>query len=269
MTSKHQVHNTQDDDRLLRQFVQTRDAELREQLILRFLPLVHYSVGRLGIMRNGHFSYDDLVNQGVLGLIESVDRYDPSYGAQFSTFAITKIRGNILDYMRGQDWLPRTARRRAKQVQEATQNLWNKLHRSPTDEEIAEVLNLPVDKVRQALTDASFVFISLDSFRLFDQEDQVSIHEAIPDDDTPTPMESIEEMDRLSLLETALGNLSDRSRLILSLYYYEELTLKEIGAVLEISESRVCQLHAKAILDLKAMMKEQRETTQQEFASHV
>lgn len=269
MMTNYQDHSSTDDVQLLKQFVSSRDFHLREQIIIRYLPLVHFAVGRLGISVNGNYTYDDLVNQGVMGLIEAVDRYDPDYKTQFSTFAITKIRGNILDYLRGQDWLPRTARQRTKQVQKATQDLWNQLKRSPTDEEVANYLDLTVEQVRQALIDASQAFMSLDSFNIFDQEDDMSVYEALPDENSPDPTESIEEMDTLGQLEKALVQLSERERTILSLYYFDELTLKEIGSVLGITESRVSQLHARAILDLKSIMRDSATVSSQEKIHNV
>ncbi len=271
MTNNSQIHPTQEDKKLLDQFFETKDSQLRETIILRFLPLVHYAIGRLGVTTNGHIDYVDLVNQGVLGLIDAVDRYDPSFKTQFSTYAIPKVRGKILDFMRGQDWLPRTARQRAKLVQQATQDLWKNLHRSPTDEEIAEYLEIPIDKARQALVDASHVFISLDSFTLFDQEDNVSIHEVLPDEQSPNPAASYEELDLKSQLEQALLQIGERERLVLSLYYYDEFTLKEIGSVLGVTESRVCQLHAKAILNLKTIISTMnaQKSESMEVATHV
>lgn len=264
MSKSPQTPSRKDDEKLLIQFFNSKDPALREQIILRFLPLVHYAIGRLGITTNGQSDYLDLVNQGVIGLIDAVDRYDPSYKAQFSTFAIPKVRGKILDFMRGQDWLPRTARQRAKQVQQATQDLWKQFQRSPSDEEISEYLELPIEKTRQALVDASYVFISLDSFSLFDQDEDVSIHEVVPDDSSPNPVASLEETDLQSQLEDALIQISERERMILSLYYFDEFTLKEIGAVLGVTESRVCQLHAKAILNLKAIMNNSKKAVHQE-----
>ena len=243
-------------------------------MIVHYAPLVHFVLSRMGISRgisnhtynaNNHDGggnsfcdsgdfYGDLSSQGLLGLIEAVDHFDPYAGAQFSTYAILRVRGQILDYLRSQDWLSRSARHRARAVQNAIGELWKILHRDATNEEIADYLHIPCTEVEQALSDASQIFLSLDSFVDLNEGEESSLYDVIPDERQPDPAQIFEHENLKEQVLTALKQMSEKERLILSLYYYEELTLKEIGAVLKISEARVCQLHARAIFTLKMLL---------------
>jgi RNA polymerase sigma factor for flagellar operon FliA len=246
-------HSTPDDAALWAGFLAHRDAESREALILRYVPLVHYVLNRFGLPAASGPDYEDLVSQGLLGLIDAIDRFDPAHGAQFSTYATLRVRGRILDALRAQDWLSRSARRRARQVQTALNELWATLHRAPSDEELAQRLKLDVDELRQSLVDAGRVLISLDATESDDPEDG-RLYERLADDRQPNPDEAADEHDLQRQLAAQLRDLPEREQLVLSLYYHEELTLKEIGAVLDLSESRVCQLHARAVLSLRAAL---------------
>lgn len=243
-----------DDAELINRFVISRDSALREDIILRYVPLVHYVLGRLGMSRTMGSDYEDAVSQGLLGLIEAVDRYNPAYGTQFSTYATLRIRGRVLDHLRSLDWLSRTARRRAKTIQEATNTLWSSLGRAPSDEELAANLSIDMPTLQQALTDSARVIVSLDAVVETDGESDASLHELLADDRQSNPADAYDEQDLKSRLLLALKSLSEREQLVLALYYYEELTLKEIGAVLEVSESRVCQLHSRAIMNLRSAL---------------
>lgn len=246
------------DEKIIRHYAETRDPQLREEAILSFVPLVHYVMGRLGFVANNQMDHDDLISQGVLGLIEAVDGYDLSYGTKFSTYAVPRIRGKILDYLRTRDWLPRSARKLTKQVQRAMRDLRQRLHRSPTEEEIAEHLGISTADVQQALTHASHVIVSLDSFIPWLQEDNnKTAEDFIPDEDQQEPDRLVEDQDLKDWLRRAIEGLAEREQIILSLYYYEELTLREIGEVLGISESRVCQLHARTVMNLKTIFNQQ------------
>lgn len=239
---------------LLKDFVATRDPSLREKIILNYLPLVHFVLGRLGMSQSMGEDYEDAASQGLIGLIEAIDRYDISYGTQFSTYATLRIRGKVLDHLRALDWLSRTARKRARAVQQATTQLWGELHRSPTDDELASYLRMDHASLRKALIDANHVIISMDSDLSKDGECETSLHDVLADDDKNNPSQILEEQELKDHLIKAINDLSERQQILLSLYYYEELTLKEIGAVLGVSESRVCQLHARAVMDLKSLL---------------
>lgn len=240
---------------LLNEFLRTRDPALRETLILHHVSLVHFTLGRMGIFADTGSDYEDLVSQGLLGLIDAVDRYSPQHGAQFSTYAILRIRGKILDYLRSQDWLSRVGRQRARMVQNAISELWGRLQRTPTEEELAEHLKLTIPQVQQALIDSSRLILSLDSpIEDEGENDLHSLYEILTDEEQPSPVEKVDEEELRACLIEALKQLPTREQQILALYYYEGLTLKEIGHVLGISESRVCQIHARAIFSLRAAL---------------
>jgi RNA polymerase sigma factor for flagellar operon FliA len=256
-----------DDAELIAQYLSTHDPQLREEIILRYVPLVHFVLGRLGISQSAGADYEDGVSQGLLGLIEAVDRYDPGFGTQFSTYATLRIRGKVIDHLRSLDWLSRGARQRARLVEEGIAYLCEKLHRMPSDDEIANHLNIDLSKVHQALVDGSRMIVSLDAVVITEGDEDASLHELLSDEDQPDPSEVIEE-DELKLhLERALRSLPERERIILSLYYYEELTFKEIGAILDISESRVCQLHGRTMMTLRAMLSKNEQSVELERAS--
>jgi RNA polymerase sigma factor for flagellar operon FliA len=250
----------QNDADLLKDFVASRDPVLREKIVLNYLPLVHFVLGRLGMSQSMGEDYEDAASQGLIGLIEAIDRYDISYGTQFSTYATLRIRGRVLDHLRALDWLSRTARKRARSVQQATTHLWGKLHRSPTDDELRSHLGMDQAALRKALIDANHVIISMDSDLSSNGESETSLHDVLADESNNNPSEILEEQELKEHLIKAVQDLSERQQILLSLYYYEELTLKEIGAVLGVSESRVCQLHARAVMDLKSLLTHTRST---------
>jgi RNA polymerase sigma factor for flagellar operon FliA len=220
------------------------------------VPLVHYVLGRLGIYQSLGPDYEDAASQGLLGLIEAVDRYDPTYGTQFSTYATLRIRGKAIDHLRSRDWLSRGARKRVRQVQDGISSLCVQLRRMPSEEELAESLNLELPKVQQALVDSSRMLVSLDADIPSTNDEDTSLHDVLTDPAQVEPSKALEEEELKSYLATALRDLPKREQLILSLYYYDELTFKEIGEVLDISESRVCQLHSRIMVSLKAMLAE-------------
>ncbi len=244
-----------DDAELIQRYLQTRDPQAREEIILRYVPLVHFVLGRLGISQAIGADYEDAASQGILGLIEAVDRYDASHGTQFSTYAILRIRGKVIDQLRSHDWLSRGARQRARQVQGAIDSFWEKHHRPPSDEELAAVLQWDEEELRRALMDSSHILLSLDTIVTSDGDEVTSLHEILADEEQEKPDELIENEELKETLTQIIQSLPQREQFVLSLYYYEHLTFKEIGMVLDISESRVCQLHTKAILLLRSKLK--------------
>jgi RNA polymerase sigma factor for flagellar operon FliA len=253
MTDTAQV----DAQKLVNSFLTSRDPGLREELVLRFVPLVHYVLGRLGFTQEMGSDYEDLISQGLLGLIEAVDHYNPSFGTQFRTYAVVRVRGKILDYLRTMDWLSRTERKRSRSVQKAIADFWLKNQRAPSDTEIAQLMDIDIDQVQKALVDSSRVIVSLDATRESDDEEEQSLHEMVPDEAQPDPAEVVFREETMSHLMQAIQGLDQREQLVLTLYYYEKLTFKEIGQVLELTESRVCQLHARAITVLRTTLKPQ------------
>jgi RNA polymerase sigma factor for flagellar operon FliA len=243
-----------DDAEVISQFIATRDPSCREAVVLRYVPLVHFVLGRLGMSPSSGPDYEDAAGQGLLGLLEAVDHYDPSHGAQFSTYATLRVRGKVIDYLRSQDWLSRGARQRARSVQNAINELWANLQRVPTDDELADHLHLEMPKLQQALADSSRVLVSLDAVMDSSSEEDSSLHEMLADEQQAEPEETLEETQLKECLAAALRALPQREQQVLSLYYYEELTFKEIGRVLGVTESRVCQMHARTVMALRAAL---------------
>jgi RNA polymerase sigma factor for flagellar operon FliA len=239
---------------VLNQFVATRSPELREKLVLQWVPLVHYLLARLGILQEAGTDYEDLAHQGLMGLIEAVDHFSPDFSAQFSTYASLRIRGKILDYLRTSDWMPRAARKRSRMIQKSITTLWSEKQREPTEEELAAHLGITLDEIHQGLADSNRVVVSLDAMMDGSKSEEGSLHEYLRDESQENPSDVMEDGSLIAEMADAIQNLSEREKLILSLYYNDGLTFKEIGKVLDITESRVCQLHARAILNLKAMM---------------
>ena len=248
------MRHKNDDAQLIQEYQTTNNTEIRDDIVLRYIPLVHFVLGRLGLSKSMGPEYEDAASQGIIGLIESVDRFNYEYGTQFSTYATLRIRGKVIDYLRALDWLPRGARKKARLVQDAIDDLWEVHHRQPTDEEIAVYIDMPPGKVRQALIDYSHVVVSLDTNPSIYEDEDASFHELVADDSQVDPFELIEDADQKTLVIRSIQELPDRDQLILSLYYNDGLTFKEIGAVLEISESRVCQLHGRIVSKLKSAL---------------
>jgi RNA polymerase sigma factor for flagellar operon FliA len=240
-----------------KQFCSSRSPELREKLVLQSIPLAYYILNRLGLNCEGTDEYSDLAHQGLLGLIDAVDHFDPSFGTQFSTYASVRIRGKILDYLRSSDWMTRSARKRVRDIRQTVTEYWSTQHREPTDEEIAQCLNLDLESVKKGLDDSRKVFISID--KIFEQTDEreSDAHEEIKDDNQPDPADVLIEDDLKSQLINVIKSLPEREQQVLSFYYVEEFTYKEIGIAMGISESRVCQIHSRAISSIKALMKDE------------
>jgi len=239
---------------LLNQFLSSRSSTIREELVLRHVSLIHYVLGRLGVSSEIGMDYEDLVHQGLLGLIDAVDRYNPEFGTQFSTYATVRIRGKVLDYLRSMDWLSRTARHRSKSIQKAIQTITSQTNVPPNEKEISVYLGIDLDKVHQGLLDSNKIIVSLDALVSSDDENETSLYDTLADENQLDPAEIATENDLKSRMVNSLKKLPERDQLVLSLYYFEELTLKEIGKVLEVSESRACQIHSQAILNLQALL---------------
>jgi RNA polymerase sigma factor FliA len=239
---------------ILSEFLANRSPELREKLVLQSVPLVHYLLGRMGITQERGTEYEDLAHQGLLGLIDAVDHFDPKYNARFSTYASLRIRGKVLDYMRVADWMPRTARKRTRMIQKSISTLWAENSRQPSEDEIASHLGVKLEDVQQGLADSSRVLVSLDMMMDADQDGDGSLYERLSDEKQDNPSELFEKESLMKEMADFIQGLPKREQLVLSLYYNDDLTFKEIGKVMDITESRVCQLHARAILSLKAMM---------------
>jgi RNA polymerase sigma factor for flagellar operon FliA len=241
---------------LWQEFRRTKDKGLRDRLILTYAPLVKYVAGRLGSGLPAHVDEGDLVSYGLLGLIGAIERYDPDRDIKFETYAISRIKGAILDELRALDWVPRSGRSRAREIERAIGELEARLGTAPTDEQIAQKIGISVDELEESLTDISRSSIAaLDELWSTSGEgDQVSLLDTIEDTTGPRPADALDESEMREALADAIARLPEREKLVVTLYYYEELTLREIGEVLGVTESRVSQLHTKAILRLKARL---------------
>lgn len=232
------------------------NKKYRDGLIVQYIYLTKYVVGRIKLNLPPSFSIEDISSYGVEGLINAIERFSPDKGARFETYALTRIRGTIIDKIRSQDWLPRSARKKIKDVKVAAENLKQKLGRSATSKEIGEVLGIDKEKVDAILAEDTTVTSLYD--KKGTSEESIEIIDTIEDTKAQTPLEQLEEKDAKKELEKALRRLPERERMIMVLYYNQNMTLKEIGETIEISESRVCQLHAQAIMKLKNILSSNR-----------
>jgi RNA polymerase sigma factor for flagellar operon FliA len=240
------------------EYRRSQDKGIRDRLILTYAPLVKYVAGRVGSGLPAHVDEEDLVSYGLLGLMGAIDRFDPSRDIKFETFAIARIKGAIIDELRSLDWVPRSVRSRARDIERAMADLERTLHRAPTDEEIADKLGITEDELDDSLTDISRSSIAaLDELWTISGSsggDQVALIDTIEDTAGPDPQGALAQTELREALGEAIARLPEREKLVVTLYYYEELTLREIGEVLGVTESRVSQLHTKAILRLKARL---------------
>ena len=244
----------EDTQSLWLEYTRTRDRAVRDRLILTYAPLVKFVAGRLGSGLPAHVDEGDLVSYGLLGLIGAIERFDPQREIKFETYAIARIKGAIIDELRALDWVPRSVRSRAREIERAMGELERRLHRAPTDEEIAAKLGIAVSDLEDSLME-----ISRSSIAALDElwtvsagGDQIALIDTIEDTQGPEPQSALAQAEMREALGEAIARLPEREKLVVTLYYYEELTLREIGEVLGVTESRVSQLHTKAILRLKA-----------------
>ena len=238
------------------EYRRTGDKAIRDRLILTYAPLVKFVAGRLGSGLPTHVDENDLVSYGLLGLIGAIERYDPDRDVKFETYAMARIKGSIIDELRAMDWVPRSIRARARDIERAMTQLEAKLHRAPTDEELADKIGITPQELEESLTDiARSSIAALDEmWTVSSGGDQIALIDTIEDTSGPEPQAALAQTELREALAEAIARLPEREKLVVTLYYYEELTLREIGEVLGVTESRVSQLHTKAILRLKARL---------------
>jgi len=230
----------------------------KEDLIGKFLPRVKYYASRYAFYLPSELSIEDLVSAGIIGLLEAMERYDPSFNASLSTFADFRIRGAIIDEVRSMQWVSKDARKKLDDVRRAYSALEKELNRSADDEEVAEKLNISLDELYKTLSTANTMrMINLEDLGISNNEGEpLDVLGCISDKEGKDILDELNLKELRSALGGAIDGLPEKERLVMTLYYYEELTMKEIGKVLEISESRVCQLHGKALLKLRSVMEE-------------
>lgn len=239
-------------------FKEDNDPQVRQRLLQEYLPLVKNVAGRMAMGFPRSVELNDLVNTGVIGLIEALTNFDPARGVKFETYAVPRIRGAILDELRSLDWVPRSTRAKSRAIEKSTSQLENRLGRPPSQRELAKSLKISTQELFSAMDDvSSTTMLSLDEL-IYKEEDnrQVPRVETLQDLSTQSALGDMEKEELKAYLIQAISHLSEQERLVVALYYYEELTLKEIGEVMQISESRVSQIHTKAVLKLRGMIKE-------------
>ena len=228
----------------------------RDTLIVQYIYLIRYVVGRVKVTLPQTISIEDIAGYGVEGLINAIERYSPQKNTRFETYALIRIRGSILDKIRAQDFLPRSVRKKIKEIKNAQEQLKQELGRMPTTNEIASFVNMEPDKVVQLMSEDATITSIYDKKGTAD--DSVEIIDTIEDTNKLNPQENAEEKNVKYELEKALMRLPERERIIMVLYYQENMTMKEIGETINMSESRVCQLHAQGIMKLKNILSEKR-----------
>jgi RNA polymerase sigma factor FliA len=242
---------------LWKKYKSSGDERARERLVVAYSPLVKYVAGRMGTNLPGHVDEADLISYGLTGLISAIERFDLSREIKFETYAITRIRGAIIDELRTLDWVPRSVRARAREIERANQRLEAKLQRAPSDEEMSAELGITVNEFNESLVQISTsTLVALDElWNTSDSSgDQVSLLDTIPDRGAPDPQQLVDQGELRDRIADAIAALPEREKLVIALYYYENLTLREVGEVLGVTESRVSQLHTKAVLRLRSKL---------------
>jgi RNA polymerase sigma factor for flagellar operon FliA len=242
-----------------REYKESPTPELRDRLILHYAPLVKYVAGRIYVKVPPNVDHGDLVSCGIFGLIDAIEKFDLSKNIKFETYAIARVKGAIIDELRALDWIPRSVRFKAKELEKAYQSLEGRLKRSPTDEEVCQELGVTKEKLHETISqigNTSIVALD-DTFTVGkDMDGRVGLIDILEDESSAEPAATFEVEEMKTLLAQAIDRLPEREKTVIALYYYEGLTLKEIGEVLGVTESRVSQMHTKAILQLKAKLKQ-------------
>jgi len=247
-----ELKHTQD---LWKEYTKTRQDEQKNELIMYYLPLVKKIVVRMMPNYNNYFELDDLLSVGIFGLVEAIERFDISKNIKFETYAINRIRGKVLDYMRKQDWASVSLRKRIKDISNAFLTLEMQYGRSVSEEEVAEFLDLDVEKVRATLH-KSYIFNSVNFESLVYSEDgeKVRLNDIIESSDQDTVFEQIEKKEMKEILGKILSELPENELRVIQLYYFEELMIKEIAQIMDLSESRISQIHSKVLGKLKVQL---------------
>lgn len=242
---------------LWRDYKNSGSRVLRERLIIHYSPLVKYVAGRVGVGLPSNIDQADLVSYGIFGLIDAIDKFDITREIKFETYAINRIRGAIIDELRSIDWIPRSIRTKARDVERAYSALEVRFQRTPSETEVAAELGVTIEALRRIFSQVSFVnVVALDELLHFggDKSDNMTLGDALVDAKAEDPVSVFEVEETRYILADSVATLPEREKIVITLYYYEGLTLNEIGQVLGVTESRACQLHTKAVMQLRAKM---------------
>jgi RNA polymerase sigma factor for flagellar operon FliA len=233
-------------------------ASLKEQIVLEHAPLIRYIVNRIAVRLPSHIDLDDLHNTGVIGLMDAIDKYDPDKNCKFKTYAEFRIKGAILDQLRSLDWVPRSVRQKSRRLERAYGEVEQRLGRSASEEEVADSLGLQLDKFHELMNQVRGIsLVNLEELRGNggDGDRAGTFADVVEDVHSENPFATLKLSETKGLIADTIGALPEKERLVVSLYYYEDLNMKEIGQILGITESRVCQIHTKAVLRLRAKLK--------------
>ena len=255
-TEQTLIINNSDEDKLWAEYKKTKSSQLRDRLIRQYMPLVKYVAGKVSVGLPASMEFDDLVGFGQFGLLDAISKYDLEKGVKFKTYAVTRIRGAIFDEMRQLDWVPRSVRQKSREIEDTISELESKLGRTATDSEIAQQLNLSEDEYHQTImkVSASSIVSLNDVWSSGDDSDHLSIGDTIESPASLNPDVQVEREEIRKVIVQAINELPEKEKMVIVLYYHEDLTFKEIGQVLDVSESRISQLHTKANLRLKAKL---------------
>jgi RNA polymerase sigma factor for flagellar operon FliA len=252
----YKVNEGKTEEELWKTYKKSKDPRLREHFVKQYAPLVKYVAGKIAIGMPQNVDFDDLVGYGVFGLLDAIEKFDPNKDIKFKTYAVTRIRGAIYDELRSIDWVPRSVRQKAKELERIIGKLENRLGRAAKDEEIAKELGISVKELHSLIlkiSGASILSLS-DIWYVGDESDKVSVMETIESPKSLNPDIIVEREEIKNIIVQAISELPDKEKKVLILYYYEDLTLKEIGEVLQVTESRISQLHTKAIMRLRSKL---------------
>lgn len=244
------------EEELWQEYKKKKDSKLRDYFVKKYAPLVKYVAGKVAVGMPSNVEFDDLVGYGVFGLFDAIEKFDPDKHVKFKTYAVTRIRGAIFDELRSIDWVPRSVRQKARQVEESVRKLESSLGRPATDKEIAKDMGMsPKDFEKMMMKISGTSILSLNEvWYSGDENDKISISDSIESPQSLNPDTIVEKDEIKRVIVEAINELPDKEKKVLVLYYYEDLTLKEIGQVLEVTESRISQLHTKAIMRLRAKL---------------
>lgn len=244
-----------EDKDLWLEYKKTGSLDIRETLVLKYIPLVKYVVGKIIVNLPNNVEYEDLVEYGIIGLLDAINKFDVTKNINFKTYAVTRVRGSIYDELRVQDWVPRSVRKTAKDIERAYIEIERKTGRSATEEEVCELLNITTKDLNDTFSKVSMGNISsLDDVVYDGGESKTELVDTLEDVKAENPQENLEKDELKKALVEKLMELSEKERMVITLYYHEDLTLREIGTILDISESRVSQIHSKTVMKLRAKL---------------
>ncbi|MBU3190566.1 FliA/WhiG family RNA polymerase sigma factor [Clostridium bowmanii] len=231
-------------------------VDVREQIVKSNIPLVKYIASRVIIGKTKYVQYEDLISYGMLGLMDALGKFDETKGMKFSSYASIRIKGAMIDELRKNSPISKGAMDKLNSYNAAIERLQKLLYREPTNHEIAKELGITINEVADIENNINYISVVSMEDLIFSEEDEMPLSGTIKDDKSPSPEKALEEKEQIEYLSLGLENLKDKDKMVLTLYYYEGLTLKEIGSILNVSESRVCQLHSRALVNLrKALVK--------------